>query len=318
MTNVRVQEDPWELTEFARLDPALLGLNLFRPLPKRDRTKARLKSFDMKTEYDGRSLRIAGPYTLGSDDLAILFAVLALAGLLGKPIEAANSEASRTAIIDGLESKGEVVNAVHFRVRTTFYAICREAGLEVSGQTYERITESLWRMSSIIYADLGPIKANARRMYASGSQRLLSFSADEATREAAIVINARFTMVVLGQLYSRVDLKESRALGEMARLVHFALCMMIRPGRMLRIETDKLVERIYGAPPSSPTQARERRKELRHGLQVLGGLPAWSVSENRRTGVTVVERAATHKSNSPGVIVNAEEHHFRSAVASCV
>lgn len=279
-----------ELTEFAMVDPGLMGLNLFRPLPRKGRTEARKRMFEVDVVHDGRKLRVAGPYTLGADDLSVLLAVLALAGLLGKTIEASASEASRVAIVDGLESKGEVVEAVHIRTRTTLYAICREAGLSVNGDAYGRVSESLWRMAAMSYADFGAVNANARRMRASGSQRLLSASMEEGSGEVSIVINARFAAVVLGAHFVRVDLAESRDLGEMARLLHLRLSVMVRPGNSLMVTTDQLGEWLYGVPPASSTQRTERRKEVRPALAELGAVSGWEVVENRRRLMVAVTR----------------------------
>lgn len=285
-----------EATDFALVDPALLGLNLFKALPRKGRTKARLQAFDMTTEHDGRNLRISGSYALGPDDLAILLAVIALAGPNGKEIKAAKSEASRVAIVDGLGSEGEVVNSVHLRLRTTLSVLCKEAGLEASGTTYTRVTESLWRMANMTYADLGPVRANSRRMYVSGSQRLLSFSADEATKEVTIVINARFSGIVLGpaihMLHERIDMRESRSLNEVARLVHFSLCLMVARGRRMRIGLDRIVARIYGGPPADATQASERRREVRAALRSIAASPSWEIEENRFSGMLLIQRSA--------------------------
>ena len=279
-----------ELAGFAMVDPGLMGLNLFRPLPRRNRTAARKCMFEVETVHDGRRLRVAGAYTLGADDLSVLLAVLALAGLLGRPIEATASEASRVAIVDGLESKGEVVEAKHVRLRTTLYALCHEAGVPTNGDTYERVTNSLWRMGMIGYADLGPVGSNSRSLRLSGSQRLLSAGAHDATGEVTVVVNARFAAVLLGAHFVRVDLKESRDLGEMARLLHLRLSVMVREGKALTVPTDQLCEWVYGAPPRTATQRTERRKEVRPALDELGALSGWDVGENRRRLMVSVAR----------------------------
>lgn len=292
---------PREVTDFARVDPALLGLNLFRPLPRRGRTQARLSAFDMKVKHDGQVLRITGSYVLGSEDLAVLLAVLALAGLTGKKIMADRAETSRAIIVDELMSRGDAVRAVHLRVRTNFHAICREAGLEISGQAYDRVTESLWRMAAITYADLGPICANSERIHAGSSQRLLTFSANKATREVVVVINARFSAVVLGPPYEPIDLHESRALGEVGRLVHFTLCLLVRQASRFRIGFDKLTDRVYGGPAASETQAKDRRREVRAALKEIAKFPAWTITDDRRSGNVLAARAKLRAPDTPAL-----------------
>lgn len=280
-----------ELANFAMVDPGLMGLNLFRPLPRKGRTEARKRMFEVETVHGGRKLRVVGPYTLGADDLSVLLGVLALAGLLGKTIEASASEASRVAIVDGLESKGEVVEALHVNVRTTLYALCHEAGLATNGDTYARVSEALWRMAAMSYADLGPVGRNARSMRVSGSQRLLSARTDEATGEVVVVVNARFAAVLLGAQFIRVDLGESRNLGEMARLLHLRLSVMVRQGKALTVTTDQLCAWVYGGPSTSDREGRRRREEVRQGMTELGTVGGWSVVENRRRMLVDVKRA---------------------------
>lgn len=281
-----------ELAGFALVDPGLMGLSLFRPLPRRGRNEARKRMFEMDTVHGGRKLRVVGAYTLGADDLSVLLAVMALAGLLGKTIEAAASETSRVDIVDGLESEGEVVEATHMRVRTTLYTLCHEAGLSVTGDAYDRISESLRRLRAVHYDDLGPVGGNSRRLRAGGKQNLLSAKAEEGTGEILVVINARFAAVLLGAQFIRVDLVESRHLGEMARLLHLRLSAMVRQGRGLTVPTDQLCEWVYGAPSTSDRERRRRREEVRQGMTELGAVAGWSVTENRRRMLVDVARQA--------------------------
>ncbi|MBX9659321.1 MAG: hypothetical protein K2X00_12195 [Nitrospiraceae bacterium] len=283
---------------FALVDRGLFGLDLFRVLPRRGREKARKKMFEVEAVHDGRRLRVVGPYTLGPDDLAVLLGVLALGGLMGKPIEAANSEASRVAIVDGLQSEGEVVHQTHVRIRTTFGALCREAGLGRNTQAYERITESLWRMAAMSYADLGPVCANSRSFYASGSQRLLSFSNKEAEGEATIVLNARFAAVVLGEtFFGRVDLEGSRSLDELARMLHMRLSLTVRQGNKLTIPLDDLVSWVYGEEVLPDAQQRKRRHFVRAAMGDLNKLPGWSALVQDHRPMVVIERDARVRPN---------------------
>ncbi len=272
------------------VDPGLMGQNLFRPLPRKGRALARKRMFEVEAVHDGRKLKVVGPYTLGADDLSVLLSIMALAGFLGSTITAAGSEASRVAIVDGLETKGEVAESKHIRIRTTLYATCREAGLQANGDSYDRVASSLERMSMVAYTDLGPVSANARSHRTGGSQRLLSFSMDEATGEVVVVINARFAAVILGAHFVRVNLTESRQLGEMARLLHLRLTLTVRQGRSLTVSTDQLGDWIYGLAASSMRERVRRREEVRHGLEDLSALDGWCLSENRRRLLVTVKR----------------------------
>lgn len=290
---------------FALVDRGLFGLDLFRVLPRRGREKARKKMFEVEAVHDGRRLRVVGPYTLGPDDLSVLLGVLALGGLMGKPIEAANSEASRVAIVDGLQSEGEVVHQTHVRIRTTVGALCREAGLERNKQAYERVTESLWRMAAMSYADLGPVGANSRTFYASGSQRLLSFTTKEVEGEATIVLNARFAAVVLGKtFFGRVDLDESRSLDEVARMLHMRLSLTVRQGHNLTIPLDDLVTWVYGDEALPDAQQRKRRHFVRGALDDLNKLAGWSTLVQDHRSMAVVQRDARTAGHKDGTQQN--------------
>lgn len=282
-------------TEFARLDPGIMGLPIFRALPKRGRDKARKRMFEVDTVHDGRRLRVVGAYTLGPDDLSVLLAVLALSGLDGKTILAKDSKSARVAILDGLESEGEVVEAVHMRVRTSLHAVCREAGIPANKEAYDRVSESLRRIRAVHYDDLGPVGANFRRLYASGKQNLLSAKTRDDTKELEVVINARFAQFILGDQWGTIDLRESRRLGEMARLLHQRLSVMVRQGGSLRVRVDRLVEWAYGDEKAPAATTRNRRREVRDGLKGVARLPGWTVEGGPTDPIVTVSRAARER-----------------------
>lgn len=209
-----------EQTEFALVDPVIMGLNIFKPLPRKGRAAARKQMFEVQTAHQGRMLEIVGAYTLGADDLSVLLAILALSGLYGEQMEAKDSRTARVQIIDGLETEGQPADKVHLRITTTTYAVCREAGITPGKKAYERIASSLKRLRAVHYNDLGRVGDNAKSLTATAKQNLLSATAREDTKELTVVINALFTEVIMGSHWIKVDLRESRMLGEMARLLH--------------------------------------------------------------------------------------------------
>ncbi len=281
-----------QLTDFARVEVGLMGVPLFRPLPRKDRDEARKKRFEVNTVHDGRHLRIIGATLLGADDLSVLLAVLALSGPDGKRIDLDESAVARVEIRDGLESEGDVEQEKHVRLRTTLHAICREAGIAVNKEAYGRVTESLRRMRGVYYDDLGLVGANSKKLYATGKQNLLSLRARDDVKEIVVVLNARFARVILGprEHHARIDLRESRSLGEMARLIHARLCVRARMGERHRARTDDLVEAIYGEEARSDRERRNRRIEIRAGIAELNALPGWRIEEDRAKLVVTVSR----------------------------
>lgn len=278
------------IAHYAKLDPGLLGMPLFRPLPRKGREEARKQRFEADTEHGGRRLKVLGPFVLGADDLSVLLAVLGLAGLLGLQIEATDSETAMVEIRDGLESEGEAAQAAHIRIRTSLHAICREAGIEKNGRAYDRVEASLSRMRGIYYNDYGPIGANSRRIHASSKQNLLHFRTSEADGEFVVVVNARFAAVLLGNHFVRVNLNESRNLCEMARLLHLRLSVIVREGRSWSVGIDRLCQTLYGSEAKTQRERLDRRAEVREGLAELGAVPGWTITDNRRRQLVIVER----------------------------
>ena len=283
------------LGTYAKVDQGILGLDLFRPLPRRGRDAARKRMFEVETVHGGRRLSVIGPYTLGADDLSILLAVLALSGLAGKKIQVGIAESQRVDIVDGLESEGDVVRLDHIRTTTTLYAICREAGVSPGGDAYERVKASLLRMRGVDDNDFGPVGYNSKRFWATGKQNFLTVRGEEEPGEFVVVINARFAAVMLGAPYSRVDLDEARSLGEMARLLHLRLSVMVRQGCKLEIGTDLLCEKIYGSAGKSGREKLDRRKHVREGMKDLNALPGWTVTEDRRRLKVHIQRVPAER-----------------------
>lgn len=288
----REGKKPAPKTDFARVEVGLMGLPLFRPLPRKGREEARKKRFEVNAIHDGRRLQIIGDTLLGADDLSILLAVLALAGPDGKEIDLGESEIARVEIMDGLESEGDVERETHVRLRTTYHAICREAGIAVNKEAYDRVAESLGRMRGVRYNDRGRVGENSRRLYATGKQNLLSVRAREDVNEIVVVLNARFARVILGPRahHARIDLRESRELGEMARLLHARLSVRVRLRERHFVRTDELVEAIYGEEARSDREARDRRAHVREGMDELAKRPGWSIVEDREKLIYSVSR----------------------------
>lgn len=285
------------LTRYALVDPGLLGVALFRPLPKLNRTAARRQMVEIDTTFDGRKLRIVSAYTLGADDLSVMLAACGMAGMLGRKVEAGHSDAHRLAIVDGLESEGEVVEADHVRLRTALHALVREAGLSNAGDGYRRVTDSLIRLRGVYYVDLGLDGDNARRLKAGGKQNLVGTDADEGTGELRIVLNARFASAILGGQFVRIDLDETRSLGEQGRILHARLSVAIRIGSHLRLPVDRVAVWLYGDLPRSKQQELDRRKYVRGALAEVAKLPGWEVSEDRKR--KLVEVGRTGRSGRP-------------------
>ena len=314
----RANADTPHVTDFAMVDPFLFGLSLFQPLPRRDRGKAREQRLEIRTKWEERKWRVVSPFILGSDDLMILLAVLGLCGLVGnKPkaavpddprgtaggvrpmalrgvsgetIVAAESEASRVHIEDELETRGVLKDHEHFKLRTTIYALSREAGLSPTGDAYERIKESLFRMATIIYADEGAVGSNARSMTINASQRLLSARIEEDTGSVMVVVNARFTSAMFNGQFIHLDMHELRGLSEMAWLLHLKLAVAIRSGSTKEISTDSFTESVYGSCASSERERLDRRATVRQGLRELGERAGWSISENNHRQLLTISR----------------------------
>ena len=288
------------LTRYARMDPGIFSVadvTLFLPMSKVNRSAARSQPMEIAPwVYKGRKLEIISPCTLCADDLSVLLAVCALCGLIGKSLEAAHSEAHRVAIVDGLESEGEIVKEEHVMLRTTVYRILTEAGLTDSGNAFQRVTRSLIRMSTVQYIDLGSVDGTDKIIKAGGQQNLLSMRADEATGRLQILLNARFTAAIFKIPYSRIDLDESRSLRESARLLHVRLSAVIGKNGELHVGLNKLARWIYAPCPAlSREQTTERRKYVRAGLAEIGKLRGWKCTSSQTRGNVLITRTSHNK-----------------------
>ena len=225
---------------------------------------------------------VSSPTILGADDLQILLAVLALAGMQKDTIKSANSDEYRRDVIDGLEAKGWYASVEHSRVEVSQSDLCREANLKVGGAAYRRMNASLARLAMVTCSDLGAAAEDGRPTKVRESkERLLWSRRNERSGKMVVVLNFRSTDAIQRD-YVRIDLNKSRALDEMGRLLHLRWCSMVWEGKTTKVETDRLCDMVYGNEPETRRQRSRRKEEIRHGMSVLGRLPGWFVTEHRR------------------------------------
>ena len=272
-------------THFAMVDPGFLHISLFRPLSKTERLTGRLHATEFEFQFGGRRLKVVTPYKLGADDLLVLLTICALGGLERKK-QNTSSPANRIAIVDGLESEGEVVECDHLRIRTRISEIIREAGLIDTGGAHKRASSCLERLAAVTYADLGSVSNNTNSVRMGGKQRLLWWETKPNTGELIVILNARFTNAILGGQFSRIDLNDARKLGESSLILLTRLSSYIRENTTWSVSEDRLAEWLYGDLTSSieKTQRNERRKKVRKSLKGLEQQTRWICRSGPKEG----------------------------------
>lgn len=270
-------------TKFALMDPGLLKAGLFRPYPRGGRSDPDAPTADGGLLVDGGGLFLSSPVALRADDLRILLALLALAAIQN-PSRAGDTDENRRDAVDGPVAIGNSWEVEDPTVVVTRSRLCSEAGLQVGGGAVRRVRAALDRIGAVTYSDrsaTGPIHRlppGDRR-----ERRLLWVSDEEQPGNLVVTLNARFTPANSTSPYIRINLDESRHLGEMARLLHLRLCLIVREGQTRKVGTDHLCDLIYGGAPETGRQRSRRREEIRKGMAELEeALPSWTVTEHRR------------------------------------
>lgn len=272
-----------QTTTFAMMDRGLLNAGLFRPLPRCGRPDLRSSEIEVTVVSGKRNLLVSSPSILGADDLRFLLALLALAAIQKRKINATDSDECHRDLIQGLATGGWYATSEYLKVEISRSGLCREADLKVSGAAYHRMNASLERLAAVICHDGGPVDESGRSSKARGcGERLLCLRRDERFGRMAVILNSRLSSAITEGGYVRIDLNESRSLGEMARLLHLRWCSIVREGETIKVGTDRLCDMIYGSEPESSAQRSRRKEEIRRGMSFLARLPGWSVIEHRR------------------------------------
>ena len=251
--------------DYARHDPALALVSLFRPICRGRRPGG----LAIEHEHDGLRLKFNVWQALDTRDQSVLLAAIGLAGLLGtQNLHAGITHARGQQLWLDLEPTEQAEMDQAIVVRTTRYALLRAAGLDDHGRNYRLLEDCLERLSMV--------GCRARKDGYDWSMRLLSYAEAQDGR-LHIALNPRFAQALSGQ-HVHVSLVERRQLsGDAAMLAHAWLSAWLRPGSSNCIRLDRLAEKIWGPPSSREATNRKRRERISKALETIATLRGWHI-----------------------------------------
>ena len=264
--------------EFAKQDPALALLSIFRPICRGRRPGG----FSIETIYDDTHVKYNIWQALDSRDQSVLLSILGLTGMLANEVSWLGSNVSNEQgqqLWLDLEPSDTAKLQKAVVVKTTKYALLQACGYNDSGKSYELLKSSLERLSMV--------GMRARKAGHEWSMRLLSYA---VTPEGVIhiALNPRFADSLLGH-HVNVSLIERRLLhSEVAQIAHAWLSAWLRQGSANKIGIDRLTEKIWGTQTVSDSTNRKRRERTIKALNEISEL-GWNIKLKGRGASTVAE-----------------------------
>lgn len=270
--------------DWAKLDPSLFGLAMFRPIKRGDRPRV-----EMEGQFAGEKIEVVSAFALGADDLSVLLAVLTLAGQKSRGILLlpASFPKHREAIKD-LEPSGEALDAEHIALDTTVYEILSTAGMPTGGDHYTHFKQIMKRLRHVSYTR-EVIHGNQSVTFSSAQETLLYYRTGE-DGYVHITLSERLSKALLRAPFDMLWMPDYRSLnGAVARIALTRLAVLVSPGETMSYKLDDLVGIVYGESLKSMTsqQIRDRRRGLRKALDELNQLDSWLIKLDHRAIVFV-------------------------------
>ena len=265
-------------TTHTRLDPVTPQVGLFRAVSDNPNDKAPSPKNGIVYQqiHDGVEVQFRAAGQCDATDWRHFLAVAALSGLEGERFNASSNTQPLATLWERFLSEGTASERDGLRLRTTAYAILREAGFTDTGPNRKRLTETLMRLSTV-----RQFLRKGNRVLSSAN--LLSFAHDEDSGELSIGLSPQMARTILGESkqHVRISLSDVRALEHPAAVIlHGVLSARLRPGdrRPAIYGLDTLATAAYG-PSDNATTSRTRRSRIRKALDDLNRLPQWRVME---------------------------------------
>jgi hypothetical protein len=259
-----------ELVTQARHDPAhVLAPGLFKSIKRGDRKG---KNLDITYQHGDISLRFAGAWQLGSEDLRVLQGVAAMATASKAVIDLDTPQNERSKqLVMLLEPRNQNAKENAAAIKTSLQRLMREIGYKADGgKNRAQVIESLRRLANVTTY----VKAGQKET----SSHLLSYFVDEESGHLVIACNPRLTKAIIGDQFTLIDMREVRALSSgPARLLHQRLSGVVDPAKSRPLKLDTLLSYIWPDPvPSTSSAIRERRKTLRDVMKELTDTGGWA------------------------------------------
>lgn len=263
--------------EFARQDPALSLVSMFNPKPKGEERAGGLSYWIRHSDFD---IQFAVWQALDSRDQSLLLAAVAMAYIEHEELRANDGGE----LWDKLEPLEEAQKDKAVVIETTRYKLMQAAGILDDAAAYERLEDSLFRLSNVTC-----------RVFRNGHQWSMRFLSYGATKDGTIrlALNGRFAKA-LNKQYDRIDLCERRALkSEPAKIAHAWLSAWMKYGQCQDILLDTLTTHVWGEKSKNPNTQSSRRTRIKKALDKIDGLKAWGVdiSGNGRRAKATITRS---------------------------
>jgi hypothetical protein len=273
-------------TTHATLDPITPQSGLFRAVA--DNPKLRPKGgVVLEREHDGMRIQYRASNQCDHVDWRTFLAIAAMSGIDGERFNARDVDPPLPTLWDRFLTQGVAETKDGLRLRTTSYAILKEAGLTDTGPNRKRLTETLIRLSSV------------RQFLFKGSRvvsgsNLLSFAHDEDSGELAIALSPQMARTILGESkqFVRVSLADVRTLKDSAAVIlHGVFSARLRPrdSRPASYHVDTLADLAFG-PTTNAATRRKRRGRIKEALADLARLPQWQTLYDEERHVAVIWR----------------------------
>jgi hypothetical protein len=258
--------------DYAKHDPAhSLAPLLFRSLGPRDRKRQKLDVLWSPSTDVNRTYHFRGFEPLGADDLRVLQGLLALALLSRRRLTHMPKTEVGTALRVQMDFKLDAIRDDAIVVDTTFRQIAAAIG-NANVDDSKNIRICIERLSSVnIVADDGK---GRRRQF-----NLLShYRSNTIASTVSVALNPFLAEAFSGEghRYVHLNMNEVRALdGDIARVLHQALCARVDVGRRKSFGLDTLMDYVWD-PNTTSANKNQRRKRLKDALRELRKI-GWEV-----------------------------------------
>lgn len=263
-------------TTHARIDPITSQIGLFRATsdnPK-DQMPGPPNGIVYQQIHDGIEVQFRAAGQMDATDWRHFLAIAALSGMDANRLNKESDTPPMPTLWDRFVTEGIALRKDGLHLKTTAYALLREAGLTDTGSNRKRLSESLVRLSMVRQF----LRKGTKIM--SGAN-LISFAHDEDSGELSIGLSPQMARTILGESkqHVRINLEDVRALKDSAAVIlHAVLSARLRPGdrRPAVYYIDTLALAAFG-PTDNASTKRNRRPKIKEALAALGTLPQWRV-----------------------------------------
>lgn len=277
----------------ARHDPTIAGIQIFTVQPRGtkaaeawDRNEGRFERTewlpvhnDTRFDEGNVEIRLSYPVWLSEMHESVLLGCLVLAGR----IPPARREFSPRVVPLATVSRSDERSASGRRddrivISTTAYALLEASGLAITGPNYKSLPEVLEDLFQIRYVYRGGSEERG------GGTELFNFEV-EAGGRLRIWLSERLSRIfytdAVPQIarFVSIDMAErSRLKGEMARLLHRYLSVVVWQGEKARpFYPDTLLAQVYRDPPEDRKAKFRRREGLCKALEQIAALDGWEI-----------------------------------------